>query len=77
METALNLFCPACGAPIAPRLGCDSCCIQRAISLQLHRFGAELACVDCGQRSVVRLAQVSSNGRWLAADSPSNDGSRR
>lgn len=64
-----HLFCPACGAPLAPRLGCDSCCLTRAIDLQLRRFGTELGCNACGHRYIMRASETQDaawglNTRW-------------
>ena len=67
METALDLFCPACGVPLIPRLGCHSGCVKRAIHLQLRRFGTELACHVCGQRHVIRVTDIPGECLWHGA----------
>lgn len=67
METPLDLFCPACGAPLTPRLGCHSCCVKLAIHLQLRRFGTELDCRACGRRHVVRVTDIPGEQLWFGA----------
>jgi hypothetical protein len=59
MESALNLFCPACGAEFTWPLGCCGCCLRAAVQLQSGRFGAELPCAKCGRSYVVLRVDVS------------------
>ncbi len=59
MDTALNCFCPSCGAALTPPLGCGDRCLTVAAHLQSARFGTEVSCRACGRHHVVRRINAS------------------